>query len=184
MIESDHKIESLSRSPQQNDTEIFLRGRKLENHFEKLRIFAKCFERFLNFCKNAKRPIFQANLPPDSFEYGKKVIFHNDRRGKTKKNVHLRFLNFENSSHTFFNDRKSIFQKFKICEIMKKMEISQTVLQKCITFKNDFQILGLVKSFFGSSPSFFTPNFLLGAQEAFDPNQIFSDHEINLKIDL
>ena len=38
-----------------SDTEFFLRGRKLENLFGKLWIFAKRFERFLNFCKNEKQ---------------------------------------------------------------------------------------------------------------------------------
>ena len=40
---------------------------------------------------------------------------------------------------------------------MKKSEISQNVLQKSMTEKNDFLIFGRVKSFVGSSPSFFTP---------------------------
>ena len=43
---------------------------------------------------------------------------------------------------------------------LKNSKISQTVLQECITFTNDFQILGRVKSFLGWSPSFSTPNFL------------------------
>ena len=102
-----------------SNPQIFLHGRKLENHFEKLRIFAKRFERFLNFCKNAKRPIFQADLPPDTLRYRKKSHIPRRSARKNEKNVHLRFLNFENSSHTFFNDRKSIFQKFKMCEILK-----------------------------------------------------------------
>ena len=57
--------------------------------------------------------------------------------------------------------------------------------------KNNFQILGRVKSFVGSSPSFSTPNFLSGAPKkcftfmiASDHNFIFSDHQKNLKINL
>ena len=84
-----------------SDTEIFLRGRKLENHFGKLWIFAKRFERFLNFCKNAKRPIFLANLPTYRFGYGKKVIFHDDRHGKTKKMYISDFLILK-IHHTLF----------------------------------------------------------------------------------
>ena len=104
---------------------------------------------------------------------------------------HLRFLIFETSSHTFFNDRKSIFQNVKMCEMMKKSEIYQNVLQKSMTEKNDFLIFGRVKSFVGSSPSFSTPNFLSGTPEkcfnfmiALDHNCIFSDHQKNLKINL
>ena len=110
---------------------------------------------------------------------------------KNEKNVHLRFFIFETSSHTFFNDRKSIFQNVKMCEMMKKSEISQNVLQKSMTEKNDFLIFGRVKSFVGSSPSFSTPNFLSGTPEkcfnfmiALDHNCIFSDHQKNLKINL
>ena len=57
--------------------------------------------------------------------------------------------------------------------------------------KNNFQILGHVKSFVGSSPSFFTPNFLSGApikclnfMIASDHNMIFSDHQKNLILNL
>ena len=70
----------------------------------------------------------------------------------------------------------------------QKSEISQNVLQKSITFKNDFHIFGRVRNFLGPSRSFSTPNFLLGASGkglnfmiAFDHNLIFSDNEIHLK---
>merc|ERR1711940_449337 len=97
---------------------------------------------------------------------------------KNEKNVHLRFLTFENSSHTFLNDRRSIFQKFKMCELLKNSKISQTVLQKCITFRNDFQILGHVKLFVGSSPSFSTPNFLSGPWKKGINFMIAFDHKL------
>ena len=78
-----------------------------------------------------------------------------------------------------------------MCEIMKKSKISQNVLQKSLTEKNDFLIFGCVKSFVGSSPSFWTPNFLSGAPKkcfnfmiAVDHNLIFSDHQKILKINL
>ena len=99
---------------------------------------------------------------------------------KTKKNVHLRFLSFENSSHAFFNDQKSIFQKFKMYEILKKSEISQPVLQKCITFRNDFPILGKVKMFVCSSPSISTPNFLQGPLKKGSTFMIAFDHNLIL----
>ena len=61
-------------------------------------------------------------------------------------------------------------------------------MQKCITFKNDFQILGRVKMFVGSSPSFSAPNFLLGPSKkgstfmiAFDHNLILRDFRIFAK---
>ena len=73
--------------------------------------------RFLPKTKNSpfSMPIYhQTHLDTE-----KKIIFHDDQHGKTKKKVHLRFLIFEILSRTFFNDRKSIFQKIKMCEIMK-----------------------------------------------------------------
>ena len=174
-----------------SDPQNFLRGRKLENHFFQSWIFAKRFERFLIFFKNQKRTIFYPNLPPDSYGYWKKVIYHDDGHGKMKKMYISDFLIFETSSHTFFNDRKSIFQNVKICEMLKKSEISQNVLQKSMTEKNDFLIFGRVKTFVGLSPSFSTPNFLSGAPKkcftfmiALDHNCIFSDHQKNLKINL
>ena len=105
------------------------------------------------------------------------------RARKNEQNVHLRFLIFETSSHTFFNYLKSIFQNVKICEMLQKSEISQNVLQKSMTEKNNFLIFGRVKSFVCSSPSFYTPNFLSGGSRkgcifmiAFDHKLIFSDH--------
>ncbi len=84
--------------------------------------------------------------------------------------------------HTlFFNDRRSIFQIFKMCEILKKSEISQTVLQKCITFKIDSQILGRVKMFVGSSPSFSTPNFLSGPSKKGSTFMIAFGHNLILR---
>ena len=57
--------------------------------------------------------------------------------------------------------------------------------------KNNFQILGRVKSFVGLRLSFSTPKILSGAPEkcidfmiASDHNFIFSDHQKNLKINL
>ena len=148
-----------------SDPQNFSRGPKLENHFFQSWISAKRFERFLIFFKNQKRTIFYPNLPPDTFGYWKKSYTMTTGTEKQTKNVHLRFLIFETSSHTFFNDRKSIFQNVKMCELLKKSEISQNVLQKSMTEKNDFRILGRVKSFVGSSPSFSTPNFLSGTPE-------------------
>ena len=66
MIESDHKLEAFQDDPtksrgskmMRSDSKKISHGQHLENHFEKLYIFAKRFERFLNFFKNAKRPIF------------------------------------------------------------------------------------------------------------------------------
>jgi hypothetical protein len=63
--------------------------------------FCKTFERFWILFKNKKQPICWANLPPDTLGWGQKVIIPDDQHGKTNKNVHLRFLIFENSSHTF-----------------------------------------------------------------------------------
>ena len=112
--------------------------------------------------QNSKTPHFLGQFTTRHSLIQKKSHVPRQSAWKTEKNVHLSFLIFETSSHTFFNDRKSIFQKFKMCEIMNKLEISQTVMQKCITFKNDFQILGRVKSFLGSSPSFPPPTFCRG----------------------
>ena len=58
---------------------------------------------------------------------------------KKERNVHLTFFIFETLAHTFFNDRKSIFQKFQNVWKNENSEISQTVLQKCITFKLIFK---------------------------------------------
>ena len=62
----------------------FLRGRKLENHFFPSWISAKRYERFFIFFKNQKRTIFYPNLPPDTYGYKKKFIYHDDGHGKTK----------------------------------------------------------------------------------------------------
>ena len=121
-----------------SDPQNFLRGPKLENRFFQSWIFAKRFERFLISFKNQKRTIFYPNLPPDSYGYWKKSNIPRLRARKNEKNVHLRFLIFETSSHTFFHYRKSIFQNVKMCEIMKKSEISQIVLQKSKSFRNYF----------------------------------------------
>ena len=120
-----------------------------------------CWEIFDLFQKS-KTAHFLGQFTTRQFWIRKKSHIPRRSARKNEKNVHLRFLIFENSSHTFFDDRKSIFQKLKICEIRKNSEISQTVLQKCITFKNYFQILGRVKLFVCSSPSIWTPNFLSG----------------------
>ena len=120
-----------------------------------------CWEIFDLFQKS-KTAHFLGQFTTRQFWIRKKSHIPRRSARKNEKNVHLRFLTFENSSHTFLNDRKSIFQKLKMCEILKNSEISQTVLQKCITFKNDFQILGRVKMFVCSSPSIWTPNFLSG----------------------
>ena len=103
-----------------------------------------CWEIFDLFQKS-KTAHFLGQFTTRQFWIRKKSHIPRRSARKKEKNVHLRFFIFENSSHTFFNDRKSIFQKFKMCEIMKKSEISQTVLQKCISFKNHFQILGCLK---------------------------------------
>ena len=74
-------------------------------------------------------------------------------------------------------------RKWSVFGFWKKSKISQNVLQKSTTEKNDFLILGRVKSFVGPSPSFWTPDFLSGASRkgcnfmiAFDHKLIFSDH--------
>ena len=66
---------------------------------------------------------------------------------------------------------------------LKKIKNLSNVLQKSITFKNDFHFFGRVKSFLGPSRSFSTPNFLSGASRKglnflipFNQNLIFSDH--------
>ncbi len=68
-----------------------------------------------------------------------------------------------------------------MCEILKNSEISQTVLQRCTTFKNDFQILGRVKMFVCSSPSIWTPNFLSGTSKKGSTFMIAFDHNLILK---
>jgi hypothetical protein len=74
-------------------------------------------------------------------------------------------------------------RKWAVFDFSKKSKISQNVLQKSITFKNDFHFFGRVKNFLGPSRSFSTPNFLLGASRKglnfmipFNQNLIFSDH--------
>ena len=74
-------------------------------------------------------------------------------------------------------------RKWSVFGFWKKSKISQNVLQKSTTEKNDFLIFGRVKSFVGPSPSFCTPNFLSGGSEkcftfmiASDHKLIFSDH--------
>ena len=57
-------------------------------------------------------------------------------------------IGFENGPFLFFENKR---------------KISQNVLQKSATFKNDFLIFGRVKIFVGPSTSFLTPNFLSGA---------------------
>ena len=47
-------------------------------------------------------------------------------------------FDFSNFITHFLNDRNDIFQNVKMCEIIKKTEISQIVLQKSITFRNGF----------------------------------------------
>jgi hypothetical protein len=77
-------------------------------------------------------------------------------------------------------------RKWAVFDFWKKSKISQNVLQKSITFKNDFHIFARVKIFLGPSRSFSTPNFLSGASRkglnfmiAFDHKLIFSE---NLRI--
>ena len=74
-------------------------------------------------------------------------------------------------------------RKWAVFDFWKKTKISQNVLQKSITFKNDFHFFGRVKSRVRRSRSFCTPNFLLVASRkglnfmiAFDHKLIFSDH--------
>ena len=85
-----------------SDPQNFLRSRKLENHFFQSWIFAKRFERFLIFSKNQKRTIFYPNLPPDTYGYWKKVIYHDDGHGKTKK-MYISDFWFLKLHHTLFS---------------------------------------------------------------------------------
>ena len=79
-------------------------------------------------------------------------------------------------------------RKWAVFDFRKKSKISQNVLQKSITFKNDFHFFGRVKIVLGPSRSFFTPNFLSGASRkglnfliAFDHKLIFSDN-LHIKV--
>ena len=74
-------------------------------------------------------------------------------------------------------------RKWSVFGFWKKSKISQNVLQKSMTEKNDFLILGRVKSFVGPRTSFLTPDFLSGAFRkgcnfmiACDHKLILSDH--------
>ena len=74
-------------------------------------------------------------------------------------------------------------RKWAVFDFWKQSKISQNVLQKSMTFKNDFHFFGRVKKKSGPSQSFSTPNFLSGASRkgfnfmiAFDHKLIFSDN--------
>ena len=193
------KVKHFSEPPDkklgvQNDglgpTKLFTRP-KIRKSFFSVVDFCKTFWEIFDFFQKPKTDHFLPQFAARHVWILEKSHIPWRRARKNEKNVHLRFLIFETSSHTFFNDRKSIFQNVKMCEMMKKSEISQNVLQKSMTEKNDFLIFGRVKSFVGSSPSFSTPNFLSGTPEkcfnfmiALDHNCIFSDHQKNLKINL
>ena len=106
MLESDHKNTTLSWN--------FICGPKLENHFFQSWIFAKRFERFLIFFKNQKRTIFYPNLPPDTYGYWKKVIYHDDGHGKMKK-MYISDFWFLKLHHTLFSMIGTAFFKMSKC---------------------------------------------------------------------
>ena len=169
----------------------FLGGRKLENHFFSVK----------DFCKNLLRDFWffhyftHLDILKMLFRSLKKVC---DEVSKIK-NLRCTFFSFFRARRhgiwLFSNIHTCLAanwgRKWSVFGFWKKSKISQNVLQKSTTEKNDFLILGRVKSFVGPSPSFCTPNFLSGGSEkcftfmiASDHKLIFSDHlrsKVNVK---
>ena len=156
----------------------FLLDRKLENHFFQSWIFAKQFERLLIFS------LFHTfgHFEKCSADHWKKCVV---KFQKSKIwDVHF-FSFFRARRHCiwlFSNIQTCLVvnwaRKWSVFDFWKKSEISQKVLQESMTEKNDFIIFGRVKSFVGPSPSFCTPNFLLGGSRKGCTFMIAFDHKL------
>ena len=69
-------------------------------------------------------------------------------------------------------------RKWAVLHFYKNTKISQNVLQKSTTFRNDFLIFGRVKKIVGPSTSFSTPDFLSGASWKAFNFMIAFDHKL------
>ena len=104
------------------DPPMFLRGWKLEFFFFSVMDFYKMFWLILDFWKKSKMVHFLTWFTTIHVWILEKSHKPWRRARKNEQNVHLRFLIFKTSSHTFLNDRKDIFQNVKKCEIINHSE--------------------------------------------------------------
>ena len=132
MIRSDHKLKPFPEFPDkklgvENDglepTKLFTRP-KLENHFCQLWIFVKNVDRFLIFSKNQKPTIFCPNLPPETFGYWKKVIYHYDGHRKTNKMYISDFYTARSAGQKGCVNRQQLRSVFIIISFMRCLELT------------------------------------------------------------
>ena len=69
-------------------------------------------------------------------------------------------------------------RKWGVLHFYKNSKISQNVLQKSTTFRNDFLIFGRVKKIVGPSTSFSTPDFFSGTSRKAFNFMIAFDHKL------
>ena len=163
----------------------FLRSQKLKNHLFQLWIFAKPFERFFIFSKIENGPFSRPIYHQTCLDIGKKSYTTTTKK-KKKKKCTSHIFSFMKLHHTLFSNIQTCLvenwgRKWSVFEFWKKSKISQKVLQKSVTEKNDLLLLGRVKSFLGSTPSFSTPNFLSGVSGKGFNFMIASDHKLILR---
>ena len=163
-----------------SDSQFFLRGQKLENHFGKLWIFAKLLRDFWIFVKMQNgpfsRPIYhQTVLDTEKKSYSTTIGTEKQKKCTSQifnfwkmlfrslKKVCDEFSKIKNLRCTFFSffraDRRGIWlffriqnclvvnwpRKWAVFDFWKRSKISQHILQKSMSFKNDFSIFGRVK---------------------------------------
>ena len=139
----------------------FLRGPKLENCFFQSWIFAKRFERFFIFFKNQKLTIFYPNLPPDTYGYWKKVIYHDDGHGKTKKCT-SQIFDFWNFITHFFQRSEEPFSKcWNVWNDEKIRNLSKRFAE-IHDWKKWFSNFRPRKKFRGFEPIIFHPQLFVG----------------------
>ena len=160
-----------------SNTQNFSRGRKLENNFFQSWISAKLFERFLIVSSFHTFWHFEKC----SSDRWKKCVM----KFQKSKIWDVHFFRFSVPVvmvYDFFPISIRVWRQIGVENgpflVFEKNQNLSKRLQKSTTEKNDFLILGRVKSFVGPSTSFSTPDFMSGAFRKGCNFTIASDHKL------